>query len=253
MEKTLPLWFGVYGKEYPIDEPAFFEPDQFEWASYLREQYPKIKEALAPLMELHNEDLQPYFDTLLQDPPLNWKTIGFYFWGKKDNKNLQKYPAIEKILKQIPSLVTCSFNMLEPNSRILPHYGETNAVYRVHLGIEIPAGLPECGFKVKDEQRAWEEGELLVFLDANKHAAFNNTEKRRYVLLLDIMRPEFMHLKRKVCATSLSILSLYWLLSKMPKLLTQKLQEKPDIMPSWLVSVILFPLKCIWFLLLLKK
>lgn len=253
MSKKLPLWFGVYGKEYPIDEPAFFDPDQFEWSEYLREQYPVIKEALAPLMELHNQELQPYFDTVLQDPPLNWKIIGFCFWGKKDKKNLQKYPEIAKILNQIPNLVTCSFNMLEPNSRILPHYGETNAVYRVHLGIEIPAGLPKCGFKVKDEQRAWEEGELLVFLDANKHEAFNNADKRRYVLLLDIMRPEFMHLKRKVCVTSLSVLSLYWVLSKMPKILMKILQKKPDVVPSWLVTVMLFPLKCIWFLLLLKK
>lgn len=249
MQQPLPLWFGVYGREYHVKEPAFFDADQFAWSSHLRDQFPAIKAALKPLMELHSTDLQPYFDSSLQDPPSNWKTIGFYFWGKRDEKNLQRFPKMAEVLGEIPGLVTCSFNMLEPHSRILPHYGETNAAFRVHLGISVPTGLPDCGFRVLDEERPWVEGDVFVFLDANKHEAFNNSDQRRYILLLDIMRPEFMHLKRRVCVQALSMLSLYFVLTKVPGLPMKKIADQEIVLPRWLINGLLLPFKAAWYFL----
>jgi aspartyl/asparaginyl beta-hydroxylase (cupin superfamily) len=76
--------------------------------------------------------------------------------------------------------------------------------------------LPNCGFKVSGECRPWEEGKLLVFLDANVHEAFNNSNERRYILLLDILRPEFENKKKAVCVKILAMLSLYYALSLHP-------------------------------------
>jgi hypothetical protein len=241
------LWFGVYGREYEVNEPAFFDDNVLPFADMLKAAYPVIKKELEPLMQDSNTDLVPYFASILQDPPMNWRTIGFAFWGRKTPTNLQRFPETAKVLKQIPNLLSASFNLLEPHSKILPHFGETNATYRIHLGIKVPAGLPECGFKVKDEVRPWQEGELLVFLDANKHAAFNDSDGKRYVLLLDVMRPEFAHLKKPVCIQALAILSMYYVLSKVPVSLMKFLAEKQYRFLNWVTAAVLLPCKLAWY------
>lgn len=243
-----PLWFGVYGKEFQGSEPAFFDDGGFAWARVLRENFPMIRQALAPLMEADNGELKPYFDEALQYPPRNWKTIGFYFWGKKDHDNLERFPEIAALLSGIPGLVSASFNMLEPHSRILPHFGDTNAVYRVHLGIKVPAPLPACGFTVKGESRSWEEGGLLVFLDANVHEAFNDSGQRRYILLLDIIRPEFESRKKQVCIKVLSMLSLYFLIVRTPFFPAELIRRNVGRIPRWVISLLLAPLQLVWHL-----
>jgi hypothetical protein len=246
-DDTSPLWFGVYGREYEGKEPAFFDESEFEWTGILKNSFPEIRAALEPLMQDGDGELKPYFDEVLQYPPRNWKTIGFYFWGKKDYENLKRFPGMARVLSRIPGLVTASFNMLEPHSRIRPHFGETNAVYRVHLGVKVPAALPSCGFTVKGESRSWEEGGLLVFLDANVHEAFNDTDERRYILLLDIMRPEYARQKRKICIQALSMLSLYFVIAHIPRFPIATLHKNAHRIPPWFTNwILLAPFKLIW-------
>jgi hypothetical protein len=239
------LWFGVYGREYDVDEPAFFDDSVLPFADMLKAAYPVIRQELEPLMQDSNTDLVPYFDNTLQYPPKNWKTIGFYSWSRRQD-NLDNHPELSRMLKKIPGLLTASFNLLEPQSRIMPHFGESNATYRIHLGIKVPAGLPECGFKVKEEVRPWQEGEMLVFLDANKHEAFNNTNKRRYILLLEVIRPEFGHLWREVCIRSLAVLTLYYVLSKIPFLPLKGIASISNRVPRFIQNLACYPLKVLW-------
>lgn len=243
------LWFGVYGREYEGAEPVFFDENSLpSWVEVLKESYPSIKKELGPLMEEGNEDLKPYFGEDLQFPPRNWKTIGFCFWGKKIHENLKRFPQVASLFDKIPGLITVSFNLLEPNSRIKPHFGETNAAFRVHLGIRIPAGLPQCGFVVNGEARAWHEGELTVFLDANTHEAFNDTNEKRYVLLIDIMRPEFEARKNWVCIKALSILSFYYVDSYTRILSSWLTLDQLKLTPRWVIDLVLLPVQGIWWL-----
>lgn len=245
------LWFGVYGKPYKGSEPPFFDASVFSWEKELTRRYPEIREELSSLMA-HAEELTPYFDGNLQFPPRNWKTISFCVWGMKVQENLRRFPAIASLLSEIPGLISCSFSLLEPHSRIKPHYGDTNGVFRVHMGIKIPAGLPECGFCVNGETRAWHEGELLVFLDANRHEAFNDSDERRYVLIVDIVRPEFMEKKNYICVKVLSALTFYWIESR-TKLLSRLFNitawDQLERIPRWIMDLgILLPLRMIWSL-----
>jgi ornithine lipid ester-linked acyl 2-hydroxylase len=241
----MPIWYGVYGKEYQGPEPAFFDND-FPWKRELLASFPAIRDALEPLMQ-NSDDLRPYFDEALQYPPKNWKTIGFCFWGKKDSANLRRFPVIAKILSNIPGLLTASFNLLEPHSHIKPHFGDTSAVYRIHLGVRIPASLPVCGFTVSGESRSWEEGNALIFLDANTHEAFNQSNERRYILLLDIIRPEFESHARHVCIKVLSILSLYFLMARIPFFPVRFIQRNVASIPKWMIDLVLLPLRASWF------
>ncbi len=144
----------------------------------------------------------------------SWKTMPLMTWGVKFHKNICNFPITTEVLKQIPGLVSVSFNLLENNSEIKEHFGETNASIRVHLGLYIPDKLPDVGFKVSGVSRSWEEGKVLVFCDGHEHSAWNYSNKDRYILLLDIIRPEFIHKKRLICGNVLASLSLQSVESK---------------------------------------
>ena len=74
--------------------------------------------------------------------------------------------------------------------------------------MEIPDTIPQCGFRVKNEWRSWEEGKLLVFVDANNHEAINLTNKDRFIFLFDVIRPEFISKRNYISSTVLTSLFL---------------------------------------------
>lgn len=113
-----------------------------------------------------------------------------------------------KVLNTIPGLVSVSFNLLDPHTEIKSHFGDTNAVARCHLGLDIPGSLPEIGFRVKNDEQPWKEGKLLMFCDGYIHSAWNNTDKPRFILLFDIILPEFEEHKNSICSSVLSSLFL---------------------------------------------
>lgn len=212
------IWYGINMKPYIGNEPSFFDSKDFDWARKIENNWQIILNEISPLMQDNNTNLKPYFDEKLQFPAKNWKTIGLYFWGKRNHKVCNLFPNTEQILKNIPGFVGASINLLEPNSTILEHFGDTNAIFRCHLGLNIPGKLPECGMKVREDLRDWENGKVIIFLDAYNHTAFNNTQNKRFVLLFDIIRPEFKKKSRHICTYVLSMLSIYFFLSKAPKL-----------------------------------
>lgn len=150
--------------------------------------------------------------------PDAWKNIYFYNFGWKKHLNCERFPKTHQLLKQIPNMIFGGITILEPNSRVLPHNGETNTTIRCHLGLKIPAPLPICGVRVGNEEQSWEEGKVMMFSDAHYHTTWNESNERRFVLVFDIVRPEYAHDKKWVCAKSLGALSLKYFYSKCPKI-----------------------------------
>lgn len=201
-------WYSFFDRnDYKGPEPNFFETGNLSWAGYIEENYAVIKKELEHLLK-NDRSFTAYFNTSSVNKAYSWKTFSFCWWNVQFYANQKKCPETSRVLKKIPYLVTASFNLLEPGSNILPHCGDTNAIYRCHLGLTIPSGLPECGFKVRDESRSWEEGKLLVFCDANKHTAWNNTSKPRFILMFDVIREEFLVREKMICANVLGSLFL---------------------------------------------
>ena len=147
------------------------------------------------------------------------------------NKNIKQCPETNKILKTIPNIISASVSILEPGVTIKPHRGDTNAIIRCHLPLIVPAGLPECGFEVVGEKRAWEVGKVIAFNDSAKHSAWNHSDKRRYVLLFDVMRPECVNKKYAVCSMVLGGLVMQSISQKIPFL---------KYMPKFLKAASLF-------------
>jgi hypothetical protein len=79
------------------------------------------------------------------------------------------------------------FSCLEPGTRIAPHRGPTNMRLRCHLGIETP---DQCGLRVDGIDGTWEQGRCIVFDDSFQHEAWNLSDRRRVVLIVDMWHPE---------------------------------------------------------------
>jgi aspartyl/asparaginyl beta-hydroxylase (cupin superfamily) len=80
------------------------------------------------------------------------------------------------------------FSVLEPNSKIPPHTGITNARLIAHFPLIVP---DNCGFRVGNETRQWQVGKAMVFDDMTTHEAWNDSDRIRVVLIADLWRPEF--------------------------------------------------------------
>ncbi len=202
------LWFSIFdfSFNYPGKEPPFADPESFDWAKELQANAAGIKGELEAYLDVN--ELQGYFNTSMVSKKNSWRTIALKTWSIQLFKNQTHFPHTTALLNKYPHIISASFNLLQANSNILPHCGDTNAIYRCHLGLDIPAGLPDCGFKVKGEERAWTNNEWLIFMDAYQHEAWNNTPKDRYIFLIDVLRDDFKKKKRFVCSTVLTSLFL---------------------------------------------
>lgn len=200
------LWFSLYSRdEYKGPEPAFYDPARQDFAARIEAHYPLIKKELEDYLKEHH--LQSYFNTTMVQQLDSWKTISLKSWTIDLYENYRHFPETVKIIRSIDGLVSASFNMLKAGASIKAHCGDTNGIFRCHLGLDIPAQMPECGFRVKEEWRSWEEGKLLVFVDANNHEAINHSHQNRFIFLFDVIRPEYR--KRKHYISSTVIASLF--------------------------------------------
>ncbi|MES2515233.1 MAG: aspartyl/asparaginyl beta-hydroxylase domain-containing protein [Bacteroidota bacterium] len=199
------LWFSLYDrKEYTGNEPAFYDTGDLNFAKLFEDNWLLIKSELEAYLK--NNQLQSYFNTTMVDEQHSWKTISLKWWGINFYKNQNDFPKTTKLLTSVEGLVSASFNLLQSGGKIKPHCGDTNGIYRVHLGLEIPAVIPECGFRVRDEWRSWKEGKVLVFVDANNHEAINLSSRNRFIFLFDVVRPEFRKRKNYISSTVISSL-----------------------------------------------
>ncbi len=201
-------WFSHDGGSFEGAEPFYFETSGFPWVARIEQHWETIRDELVGLANEHNDSLQPYANTSMISRPKSWKTFGLMFWSIVTRKNCIKAPKTWALLKTIPNITAASFNLLEPGATIKPHNGDTNAIIRCHLGLVVPGTAPQCAFRVGSEIRGWEEGKFLMFCDAHEHTAWNNTNQLRYILVVDVMRPEYAARSRAISARVLASINM---------------------------------------------
>jgi len=212
-------WFNEFGGRYSGDHPSFYDPTTLPWVKILEENWKTIRDELFTLKDSNPDRIQPYFiNKGMSFPPQKWHTMGLYFWKFTMHKNCRKCPETVKILRSIPNVVSASLSLLEANSNINPHQGDTDAVIRCHLGLSIPGKIPDCGFQVDMEKQSWQEGKVMPFCDARSHTAWNHTSGPRYVLIMDVMRPEFARRENEVCSHVLASSVVQMLYQRFPGL-----------------------------------
>ncbi len=120
-----------------------------------------------------------------------WGVLFLLEMGRRNEQNLERCPALRWILDHHRTLTTHAglmyLSCLDPGTRVAAHQGPTNIRLRCHLGLEVP---PKCGLRVGGTIRAWEEGRCLVFDDSFAHEVWNDSDRRRIVLVLDLWHPD---------------------------------------------------------------
>jgi aspartyl/asparaginyl beta-hydroxylase (cupin superfamily) len=128
-------------------------------------------------------------------------------------ENLARCPRTAQALAQLPRLEipgyapTAFFSILDAKARIPPHTGVTNTRAICHLPLVVPPG---CGFRVGWETREWREGEAWVFDDTYEHAAWNDSDVPRGILIFDLWNPYLTPAEREqVSAAVVAIRDFY--------------------------------------------
>jgi aspartyl/asparaginyl beta-hydroxylase (cupin superfamily) len=184
-------WFADAARPFAGDQPFFYDAAAFPWVAHVEAQWTTIRDELLDALAREQAPLEPYMDASLTSRPDQWKTLGLMFWTLRSRANCRRFPRTWAALRDVPGLCAVSLNLLEGGTTIKPHMGNTDAIIRCHLGLVVPEPAPRCAFRVGSETRSWDEGRLLMFCDAHPHTAWNNSDRRRYILVLDVMRPEY--------------------------------------------------------------
>ncbi len=197
-----------------LAQRAFFERAEFAWAAQVEAATPAIRDELRGLLA-GDETFAPYvrFDPTAP-PPANhlldsadWGAAHLFEGGRPHPTHAPRCPAAMTALAlaPMPHVGTRSpmalFSRLKPGTHIRPHHGVFNTRLICHLPLIVPDG---CAIRVGAEERAWREGELLVFDDSFEHEAWNRGTADRIVLLFEVWRPDIDAAERAAIATLLA-------------------------------------------------
>ena len=186
-------WSGQFQARHSLvpSTPAI-DNSTFDWVPRLESAWPEIRRELDHLLE-HPEDL-PAFHQISPDQKRiskgdNWKTFGFYVYGRRVDDNCAVCPRTAAVLDTLPGVRSAMFSILKPRYRIAPHKGPTRAVIRAHLGLKVPQDWRNVWIRVDDQILHWREGKVVLFDDTYEHEVHNDTDELRAVLFIDIDRP----------------------------------------------------------------
>ncbi|MBL4789194.1 MAG: aspartyl/asparaginyl beta-hydroxylase domain-containing protein [Kordiimonadaceae bacterium] len=179
----------------------FFNREDFDWVPALEASTSVIREELQQHIQ-ESDGFSPYVtggaDRPLSDPhgmKNNDGWAAYYLWqnGELVAKNAKKFPKTAAILQEIPYTKIAErspnilFSRLKAGANIPPHHGLTNSRLICHLPLIVPIN---CGFRVGNDTRNWQEGQVFIFDDTIEHEAWNRSTDDRYILIFEIWRPE---------------------------------------------------------------
>ncbi len=183
----------------PADE--FFDREQFDWLAELEAETPAIQRELAALLADPGAALRPYVKLdpgtpanpwSALDGSLDWSACFLWEYGRANAPVIARCPQTAALLERLPlaripgRAPNAFFSVLRPRSHIPPHTGVTNTRAIVHLGLDIP---PHCSFRVGGERREWAAGTAFAFDDTIEHEAWNDSDARRAVMIVDAWNP----------------------------------------------------------------
>lgn len=211
-----PLYFYLTGNWYKGKMPNFYDVSGFESTKILEDNYDSIKNEILAFFETSEDKFLPNF-TPYNYKEEGWRTINLYGFMLKYPNAIKDFPIIDNIVNQIPHMVTAQIAVLNPRTRVKAHFGDSNAIIRNHLGIVVPGSYPELGFRNGCKERCWEEGKVLAICIAHRHYVWNNTDKKRIILLVDTIHPKYIKQKYYICGGLLAASLLKLISTKFPK------------------------------------
>jgi len=229
-QESLDLMFGrktIYFQQprryyYPgLPQIQFYERDRFNWVTGVEDKTDQIRAELSAVME-DPARFSPYVksgDSVLgkdnqgMDDNESWGALYLWDYGRLVPENAAIFPTTLEALAAAPlpdipgQAPMALFSKLSPDTKIPPHHGLLNTRLICHLPLIVPEN---CGaLRVGNEERAWAEGELLIFDDSIEHEAWNTSDQERVILLFEIWRPELSEEERYLITAMLKAVKEY--------------------------------------------
>lgn len=210
---------GFYGGKYP----PWFDVSDSPLVAALEAEYPRIKAEVLDFYEQRSARLRPNW---LQWGYTNagWLTLDLYSLGMRTPRNCAEFPFLDQLVRSFPEMMSAQVAVLQPNTRIRPHVGETTGLIRCHLPLVVPGTAPDLGIRVGAETRCWEEGKVIALNIAYRHYAWNFTDQPRLIVVVDYVNPDFADRKAEIQANALATTAMKAFAAAFPRL-------KP--MPVW--------------------
>lgn len=198
---------GMHYPFLPADE--FFDRRHFPWFEELEAATAAIRAEVQGILDDPGEAMRPYVrmdEGVPQnkwsalDNSLDWGACFLWEYGEPNQPVLDRCPATAALLERLPILdlpgrgPSAFFSILRPGSQIPPHTGVTNTRAIIHLPLIVP---PSCGFRVGGETRKWVEGQAFAFDDTIEHEAWNTSDQRRAILIIDAWNPHLSPAERQ--------------------------------------------------------
>jgi aspartate beta-hydroxylase len=136
-------------------------------------------------------DLMPAQAEISANDGRDWRMFILKAYGVPVEKNLQRCPAIARLLDNTPEAVSAVLSFLAPGKHIPQHRGPFRAILRFHLMLSMPVdeeGMPACELNIDGVPHLLKEGESLLWDDTYAHEVWNRSDKVRIALLLDVWR-----------------------------------------------------------------
>lgn len=200
----------------------FYDRAGFPWLKDLEAATVIIREELLNLLREDSSEFRPYVSHPDGAPVEQWAGLNnsmrwnaLFLWkdGVRNEKNCRRCPRMAALLDTLPMIdlpnfgPTVLFSVLEPHTHIPPHSSVTNARLVVHLPVIAPKG---CRFRVGNETRNWREGEAWVFDDTINHEAWNDSDEKRVIVMIDIWNPLLTMAERGLVSALLNGLRDYY-------------------------------------------
>jgi aspartyl/asparaginyl beta-hydroxylase (cupin superfamily) len=151
---------------------------------YKIEDLPKpYQEEIRRLIEAaHREDLVGKLEERIKN---NSRSMIFFKWYGANLPSVVDVPAFQEKYRYIRTIGVSVFNKKQSTSR---HFGPLRATLRVLYNVN-DMDDNSAYIEVGDVKNYWRENKLFIFDDTLMHQSFNESDKARYCLFVDILRP----------------------------------------------------------------
>jgi beta-hydroxylase len=113
------------------------------------------------------------------------RSMFFFKWYGANVDTVVDVPAFHKDYKYIKTIGVSVFSKKESTSK---HFGPMRATFRVLYNVN-DMDDNSAYIVVGDKTNYWRESKLFIFDDTLLHQSFNDSDKARYCLFVDIARP----------------------------------------------------------------
>lgn len=172
-----------------VDKSQYFPNSALLEANWkdIRQELDQILTGIERIPQFHEVDNIQRFISAKDAIP--WRVFGLKAFDHWIEPNCRQAPLTVELLKSMPEVSIAMFSILEGGKRIPRHFGFFRGVFRYHLGLMVPPSTAgECYIICGGVRYDWTEGEGVLFDDTYWHEVWNNTNHRRVVLFLDVLR-----------------------------------------------------------------